>query len=187
MSESLCRFELIFPNWVAWLVVAGGVVMLALGGWRLATRVSSGTMTWSSLSLSDIFPVLLFVIGLALAGAGIGGIAALKHQPFARWAAGVLPVLLSEADEPVTGDFNEKPLGEIVGAGGSTSYVIRLSPAARDIKISGAYQNALCDADLLVQICRNNSEKLSCKVTAEEKVLHVCAKSDDAACRDRTP
>jgi hypothetical protein len=182
MSEGYCRFELIYPAWVAWVVLVVGAAIAILAFWRLFTRIASGTLTWDTITLSDIFPVLLLLIGLALGAGGVGGIAALNHQPFARWAVGVFPAILAEADEPAAGDFNDKPLGEIFPEGGSAYYVIRLSPAARNVKISGKYRDAPCDADLLMRICRNNGDKLTCNEDAAKRILRICPKGDDLSC-----
>jgi hypothetical protein len=102
------------------------------------------------------------------------------------WAIGAIPIILAEADSPVSADFNNKPLGEIDIDSSSAYYVIRLSPQARTVRISGAYKDALCDADLLNRICRNNDDKLSCVDDPAQKTLRICAKADEAACRNRT-
>jgi hypothetical protein len=187
MIDGYCRFVLIYPPWLAWVVLGVGAVLLGLGVWRLATLVASGQFTFPNLiSFSNIFPFVLFVCGLGLFTAGVGGLAALDHQPFARWAVGVFPALLAEGDAPVAADFNNKPLSEIVSDGDSGHYVIRLSPAARNLRISGAYPEAFCDADLLNRICRNNGDKLTCADDPLHQILRICAKSNDAACRDHT-
>ena len=187
MNDSFCRLELIYPSWLAWLVLVVGAAILILGLSRLATLVSSGKLTFPpSMEFSNIFPVFLFVSGLLGLAGGAAGLAALNHPPFARWAIGAVPIILAEADSPVSADFNNKPLGEINIDSGSAYYVIRLSPQARTVRISGAYKDALCDADLLNRICRNNDDKLSCVNDPAQKTLRICAKADEAACRNRT-
>ena len=187
MTESFCRLELIYPSWLAWLVLTIGAIILILGISRLATLVSSGKWTFPwSIEFANIYPVLLFVVGLLGFAAGVGGITALNDPPFTRWVTGAIHILLAEADSPVSADFNNKPLGEIDIDSGSALYVVRLSPQARAVRISGVYKDAHCDADLLNRICRNNNDKLSCVNDPEQKTLRICSKADDAACRDRT-
>jgi hypothetical protein len=74
MTEGFCRLELIYPSWIAWLVLFVGAVIFILGVLRLATLVSSGKYTFpGSMEFSNVFPVLLFVFGLVGLAAGAAG------------------------------------------------------------------------------------------------------------------
>jgi uncharacterized integral membrane protein len=182
MNEELCRFEMIYPLWAAWVVLSVGAVILIIGIVLLVTRVASGSLTIKGLTASDIYPAVVMIIGLVLTAAGLAGLAAINNPLFARR---LMPDVLSARDPPVSADLTDKPLGEIADAIESTYYVVRLSSAARGVKISGVYRDALCDADLIAKICRNNSDKLTCDYDRFQRTLRVCPKADDATCLNR--
>ena len=65
-----------------------------------------------------------------------------------------MPILIAEADKQVNADLYAKPLGELVsGASPKSLYKFEVSPDAAKVPITGDFEDALCDADLLLQIC----------------------------------
>jgi hypothetical protein len=189
MIHEFCRFSLIFPSWLPWLLFVIGASILVLGVWRLFTGtgpliITIGTWT---VNLGNGFPIVLFVSGMLLLGAGAAGVATNYHQPFARSVGALFPKLIDEADPPVSVDFNDKPLGEIETSLSRTGlFVTRMDTAARKVTITGVYKDALCDADLVNQICRSESQRITCDFDPSAKIIRVCAKTSDAVCRNRT-
>jgi hypothetical protein len=189
MNYELCRFTLSFPPWLAWLVGGLGTVVLLAGLWRLFHSNTSGKLSWGekSISATNVAPLLLTCLGLALFGVGVAAIVASYHEPFGRWAGGWVSGIIGEQDMPVSTDMTDTPLADLASRlSPSALYVVRLSPAARPVAVTGTYREMYCGADLINRICRQEASRLSCDVDTVAKVIRVCARTDEQPCKDRS-
>lgn len=155
----------------------------------MATSSSPGKIElWKIvIDVGNIFPILLFIFGFVPLAAGVGGIAAIYHQPFARWAGDLIPKLISEQDPKVSVDLNDEPLDSVTSRLHRPAlYVVRTSPAAGKTTLNGRYRDVPCGAELMIQICRNETARLSCDIDADARVIRICAKADDAPCKQKT-
>lgn len=182
MKEELCRFSLILPGWLPWVLLPLGSLLFGLAVYQIFTRASGGTIDWKTvIKIDNIYPVLLLLLGLIFFAAGV----APTYPPLAGVVGEWIPKLIYEADARVSADLNEKQLGDMAPSSNGL-YIVRISPAASKVKVSGVYRDARCDADLFNQICRHESQTLSCDIDAGSKILRICTKADNGLCQDRT-
>jgi hypothetical protein len=189
MTPELCRFSLAYPQWLAWLLAAIGFVILAPGLWRLATSDSPGTIDIGNktLNLGNFYPLLLLLLGFLPLLVGIFLMAAAYHQPFARWAGGIFSPLIYEQDPKMSIDLTDTPLDDLVSRLKRPAlYVVRASSTAKKTTISGKYRDATCGADLVNQICRNEANRLTCDIDQDARVMRICTKADEAACKNKS-
>jgi hypothetical protein len=189
MTSELCRFSLAYPQWLAWLLAAIGFLILAPGLWRLATSASPGTIDIGNktLRLGNFYPLLLFLLGALPLIIGICLLGAVYHEPFARGAGGVISTLIYEQDPKMSVDLTDTSLDDLVSRLKRPAlYVVRTSSTAKKTTISGTYRDATCGADLINQICRNETTRLACDIDRDAKVIRVCTKADETACKSRS-
>jgi hypothetical protein len=188
MTESLCDFSLIFPGWLATVFTALGAVFAIIGIVFLAkgTRVAGQDEIKIKLSFFEFSTNIvgaMLVLGIVLLLPGAVALAAINHEPFARWIGSTFTFFVDKKDPAVAGEFNNETLGSIaenVGQGGR--YVVQMSDAARQEKINGPYDNNRCYAELVTRICRQESQRLTCNIDASKKTVRVCRVGSDADC-----
>jgi hypothetical protein len=186
MTHELCRFTLIFPNWLPWLLSAIGILLLAPGALRLAGSNYMNEFDFGGKRVKIGNSVVLFLTGFVCLCAGIAGLGANYHQPFARWVGGTVTALISEQDPMVKADLNDELLGDLASKLSRTDlYTVRISSAASKTMVNGTYRDAFCGADLVNRICQNEASKLTCDIDPTAKVVRVCTKADAVECKNR--
>lgn len=181
MSDELCTFSLILPSWLVWGILVFGMVILLPGLIKLAIQSIPGRLNYGKKkgTVGNISPIFLIILGLPFLVLGAAGVTAVYHQPFARRLGEMFPILIDRADEPVSAELNDQRLSDLQTSTTGT-YIVWMSPAARDLKVTGDYKDCPCDADLINQICRNQTDNLTCPIDRINKIIRVCMTSDDA-------
>jgi hypothetical protein len=188
MANSLCEFSLITPSWLGTVTTVVGLVLAIIGFCFLAkgTKVQADDKITLKLSVFEFSTGVVgstIFLGIILLLLGIVVISATRHEPFARWIGGIVTSLVDKKDPAVSGDFNDESMAGIESNLGQDGlYVVRLTDAAKREKITGTYTNQRCYAELLSQICRQQSQRLTCSVDADKKVIKVCKLPTDAEC-----
>jgi hypothetical protein len=186
VGEERVHFSLIVtPALSGYFVIPVGALVFILGLLRMYSERSGGTYEYpGKITLDNIHPALLFVVGFLLFAAGAGGLIAHNDQTFARWVGKQMPQLISEADQEVSMDLNGMPLREVVaGTKPNSLYRVTLAPEAAGIPVKGTFDEALCDADLLAQICGKLAHKLVCRTDTRTRTIHICAKASPQSCQ----
>jgi hypothetical protein len=185
MNADLCRFSLaITPDWSYFLIPFGALVF-ALGILRVYLSQSGGSFEFpGKVTLENFNPMLLFTVGVFVLIVGVGALVAHEDQTFARWVGEKLPILIAEADKQVNADLYAKPLGELVsGASPKSLYKFEVSPDAAKVPITGDFEDALCDADLLLQICNKLPGQLFCRTDTQARTIRICTKANSKPCK----
>jgi hypothetical protein len=180
MSE-LCTTTLILgAGGGAALLVTGFVIALI----TLCFKASAIVEGLKSITTGNVIPIIVLVFGLVLVVIGLVTLLADRYSSVAGAIGNYAPYLTSHEDAPISADLHEELLGKLNAKTGD-SYVVRISPSAQVVKVTGAYRNAECKADLIYRIVRNEPS-LVVDVDAKEKILRVCTKADEPACKNRS-
>ena len=188
MTDDVCRFSLIFPSWLGTVMLLVGLVLAGVGlaflrsGARTETADRIIVKLWIFEFSTGIVSSMI-VAGILLVLLGIAGISATYHQPFARWLGSMVTGIIDTRDPPVSGEFNNVPIGTIEdNLRESGLYAVQPTAAAKREEITGVYKSSRCYADLFIQICHQASQRLACILNKDEKVIRVCKLPYDAEC-----
>ncbi len=188
MTGDLCQYSLIFPAWLGWAVGGAGLLLAVIGYIFVGRGIASGTGDRFSVKLPGVEASTgaagaTVLLGFLLVCLGIALLVAERHQPFARWIGGIMTGLIDRRDPPTAGQFSDETLAAIVDQlGGSGLYVVQISDAAKRERITGTYENARCYAELVSDICRQESTRLACRVDRTARSMTVCRKTVDPDC-----
>jgi hypothetical protein len=187
--DDLCQFSLIFPKWLGPTLAIAGVVLTILA---IVIRIRFRTAAAApddavNIELGPVtfgigWLTALTLITILFALLGIVCVAAVDYQPFGRWIGSRIESLVDKKDAEVSGDFNNEPLSGIESnLGYSGYYVVHLSNAAKQEKLNRTYEGR-CYAELINNICRQESQQFECKIDANKRTIDVCKRSGDPDC-----
>jgi hypothetical protein len=188
MMDNLCEFSLIIPGWLGPVFAVVGLVLTVLGYAFLAkgARIKADDKITLKLWVLEFSTGLVgstVVAGIVFLVLGIAGIAATYHQPSTRWLGSMVTSLVDKKDPVVLGEFNNVTIGTIERNLGETGlYAVQPTTAAKQEGVTGVYKNGRCYAELITQICRQESRRLACNVDRGKKIIRVCKLPDDAEC-----
>jgi hypothetical protein len=187
MMDDLCQFSLIFPRWLGpSLAIAGTLLTVA----AIVLRLKFLTTAPNDAVNVEIGPVKfgigwltgLILVAVAFILAGLVSVAAVEYQPFGRWVGSKVESLVDRKDAAVSGEFTDESLSAIeTNLGYSGLYVVQLSSAAKQEKLSGSFEGR-CYAELINSICRQQSQRFECKTEPATRTIKVCKRGGDPEC-----
>jgi hypothetical protein len=188
MANSLCEFSLIIPSWLGAVITSVGLALAIIGYAFLAkgARIKADDKIVLKLAFFEFSTGVVgstIVAGIVLFILGIAGISATYHQPSARWLGSWVTSLVDKKDPVVLGEFNNVTIGTIErNLGESGLYAVQPTAAAKQEEITGVYKGGRCYAELINQICHQESQRLVCTIDSHKKIIRVCKLPSDAEC-----
>ena len=191
MADDLCEFSLIFPAWLGLVIAFGGLLLAIVAGLiqrrapRVTTTDGEAKLKIGPVEISAGWLVILVFLGILIVLLG-GAVGATYFKPFGRWVGSMMSFVIDTKDAAVSAQLDNESMESIESNLGYTGrYVVQLSKAAKQEKITGPYTDNRCYAELITRICRQESQRLECKRDSDKRVIRVCHKPNDAECADK--
>jgi hypothetical protein len=191
MADDLCEFSLIFPAWLGPAIAFGGLLLAIVAGViqrnapKVTTSDGEAKLKIGPVEISAGWLVILVLLGIFFVLLGVG-VVATRDKPFARWVGSMMSFVIDTKDAAVSAQLDNESMENIESnLGYAGRYFVQLSRAAKQEKITGSYTDNRCYAELITQICRQESQRLGCKIDPDKRVIRVCHKPDDAECADK--
>jgi hypothetical protein len=191
MADDLCEFSLIFPEWLGPAIAFGGLLLAIVAS---VVRRRAPTVTTADgdvkLKIGPVefaagWPVTLVFLGIFFVLLAVG-VVATRYKPFGRWVGSTMSFVVDTKDAAVSAQLDNESMESIESnLGYAGRYVVQLSRAAKRERVAGSYTDNRCYAELITRICRQESQRLECKMDPDKRVIRVCHKPDDAECADK--
>ena len=154
-------------------------------GARVTTTDGEAKLKIGPVEISAGWLVILVFLGILIVLLG-GAVGATYFKPFGRWVGSMMSFVIDTKDAAVSAQLDNESMESIESNLGYTGrYVVQLSKAAKQEKITGPYTDNRCYAELITRICRQESQRLECKRDSDKRVIRVCHKPNDAECADK--